>query len=389
MENICRVCKKDCSNGEERIYCGGPCHASFHAKCVGLTPVPLKLYRQSFNFIYECDECLENPYRMINVTMNKILSFMCIFNERLNRQETNCESIFKHFEALDNKLEKYANESTADTNEATNTVKNGVMTSLKPNEMAKQKDLDPVVLVKPKIIQKCADTRAVIENKNIPVEFAIGCVKNLPKGGIEIKCKSNSDQSKLHKKAIEELGEDYEVIMPKLRNPKIRVTNLSAKRSETDIIECMKKQNECIKDSELRVLRVFDVKYNETYGAIIESDPKSFNILMEKKTVVIGMDTCNVSESLSVLRCYKCCGYNHKSNTCMNKKACLRCGGEHEIKECSAERNECINCKVATKKFGSNIDCNHPAWSRVCTVLQKNIEKEKLRVRYTDDRHKR
>jgi hypothetical protein len=159
---------------------------------------------------------------------------------------------------------------------------------------------------------------------------------------------------------------------------------LSVKKNDTDIIECMKKQNECIKDAELKVLHVFEVKYNETYGAIIESDPKSFNILMEKKTIVIGMDACNVTESLSVLRCYKCCGYNHKSNTCKNKKACLRCGGEHEIKECSSDRNECINCKVATKKFGLTIDCNHPAWSGMCTVLQKNIEKEKRRVKYAD-----
>lgn len=313
------MCQKDCSNGAERIYCGGPCHGDFHAKCVGFTPVSLKLYRVSDNFIYECDECRDNPYRMINVTINKLLSFMGILDERLSRQETNCESIYKHFEALNKNLEKYANERLSDTNETTNTVNNGVATSSSPYEITKQKALDPVVLVKPKIVQKCSHTRAVIDNKNIPSEIAVDCVNNLPNGGIEIRCKNNIEQSKLHKKSIEELGEDYNVIIPKLRNPKVRVTNLSVKRSDTDIVKCIKNQNKY-----MNVVHLFEIKYNETYAAIIESDPKSFNVLMEKKFVVIRTDKCNVTDSLNVLRCYKCCGYNHKSKTCKNKKACLR-----------------------------------------------------------------
>lgn len=178
------------------------------------------------------------------------------------------------------------------------------------------------------------------------------------------------------------MGEDYNVIIPKLRNPKIRVTNMSVRQNDVDIIECIKKQNEFVKDAEMKVLHVFEKKYNETYGAIVEVDPKSFNALMKEREIVIGMDKCNITESLSVLRCYKCCGYNHKSNSCKNKKACLRCGGDHVYKECTTTRNQCINCKVAAEKCGSNFDCDHPAWSKSCAVLQRNIEKEKHRVQY-------
>lgn len=80
-------------------------------------------------------------------------------------------------------------------------------------------------------------------------------------------------------------------------------------------------------------------------GAIVEMDPKSFKVLMTEKKVIIG--------------------------------------GEHIIKECKATINECINCKTAAaEKRKMNIDWNHPAWSKSCTVLQQNIEREKVRTMY-------
>lgn len=155
---------------------------------------------------------------------------------------------------------------------------------------------------------------------------------------------------------------------------------MSEKKRDVDIIESVKQLSELTKDADIKVLHVFKVTYNETYGAIIELDSKSFNVLMTKKKIIIGSNLCDVTESLSVLRCYKCCGYNHKSNTCMNKRACLRCGGEHIIKECMATKIESINCKTVAEKLNLNIDCGHRAWSKSCTVLQNNIQRERHRV---------
>lgn len=381
--NICRLCDKKCETGEERIHCMGPCHRNFHAKCIGFTPVPLKFYRQCDNLFYECDECRDNPYKMINITLEKVLSFMCIFNERLNRQETKSDSIIKHFETLNGHLQKCEQESKAELNKEKIAVKDIVNESSDPCGQGDKKTVpEPVVLVQPKTKQKCSATRAALDEKNIPKKIAIECVNNVPNGGIKIHCKNKCDIEKLHKMAIKEMGEDYTIYVPKQRNPKIRVTNMCVKQSEVDIITSMKKQNEWIKDADLKVLHVYEVKYNETFGAIIEVDSKSFDMLMKEKKIIVGINSCDVTECLSVLRCYKCCGYNHKSNTCRNKKACLRCGGEHIIKECRADRNECINCKTAAEKLNIHVDWNHPAWSKSCMVLQKNMEREKLRTNY-------
>lgn len=157
---------------------------------------------------------------------------------------------------------------------------------------------------------------------------------------------------------------------------------MSEKYSDVNIIMSMKRQNEFLKDSDMKVLHIFELNYIESYGAIIEVDPNTFKKLMMEKTVRIGTNTCPVTETLNVLRCFKCCGYNHKANMCKNKKACLRCGEEHIIRDCKATKNKCINCKVVAEKLKMNLDLNHPAWSKACTVLKWNIDKEKLRINY-------
>lgn len=292
-KNICILCNKKCLDGSERIYCGGACRRDFHSKCVGFTPVSLKLYRENEGVIYECEECRDNPYRMIR--------FMSIFSERLNRQEANCGLIFKHFETINCELQKMSNERTAEINKSSNTVNDHTMQSASFDSTDETTALDSVVVVKPKSVQKCSATRADLNNKNIPNEIAFS-VNNLTKGAIEIKCRSKREQSKLHETAIKELSEDYDVIIPRPRNPKVRITNMSVKQSGVNIIASVKKHNELFKDGDMKVLHVYEIKSNETFGAIMEVDPKTFNIFMREKKVFVGVDVCYVTESISVLQ---------------------------------------------------------------------------------------
>lgn len=152
---------------------------------------------------------------------------------------------------------------------------------------------------------------------------AINSVNNLHNGGVKIQCRNQTEVVKLQENAILELGEDYTITIPRRRYPKIRVTNMSNKLSDVDIVKSIKEQSELKRDAVMKVVHTFEVAYNETYGAIIELDSNSFNVLMRNENVRIGADICYVTESLSVLRCYNCCGYNHNSNTCKNKRACF------------------------------------------------------------------
>lgn len=178
------------------------------------------------------------------------------------------------------------------------------------------------------------------------------------------------------------MSENYSVIMPTLKRPKIRIMNMSEKLTESEIVDSIKEKNELYKDSEMKVVSVYEIKSMESYGAIIEVDTKTFNLMMKEEKVAIRWNICRVSEYVNVLRCFKCCGYNHKSTACRNKKACLRC--EHLVKDCKSNQSKCVNCKIASEKFKVKLDLNHPVWSRACPILKKKIEIQRKQTLYKE-----
>lgn len=380
QSDICRKCENKFKDSEEKVVCLGPCHKQFHAKCFGFTPTALKFYKECKNISFECDDCQDDPPKMINRTLDKILSFMNIFNERLNRQENKSEIISKQIVELNSNVQKSEIEIKAELNKGN--VEGRNQSHISFAEIVKKPVNDPVVIVRPKKQQKCADTRADVNKKIMPIKIALSSVNNKPDGGIEIKCKNNEDVTELHEKAMKEMADDYTVAIRKIRNPKVRVTNMSQKLSGDEIIKSLKRNNEFLKGAEMKVLHTYDIKINESYGAIMEVEPKTFNQLMKVGDVVIEMNKCDVTECLNVLRCYKCCGYNHKSNVCKNRKACLRCGDEHEIKDCGSKHSACINCKVISDKLKLKLDINHPAFSHTCSVFKRQCERSKRFTRY-------
>lgn len=386
----CSKCDKEIKEGEENIKCTGLCKNLFHPKCIGFTPTTLKFYKECDNLIYVCEQCQNSPLYQINLTLKKMMSFMCIFNERLNRQEINNETIFKQFDIVNNNLEKIANEIKTEIAQTTNINANSTLipnTSINSEsfaEITKKPLIEPTVLVKPKTTQRCNDTRADLRSKGVADEFQISSVNNIPKGGLEIKCKSAEQQKKIHEKVSKELGDKYQIIMPQLRKPKVRITNMSEKLTEQEIIESIKEKNVQYINSEMKVICVYYMKNMDSYGTIIEVDTKTFNAMMEQEKINIRWNVCKVAECVNVLRCFNCCGYNHKSTMCKNKKACLRCGGEHLIKDCKSNQSKCINCKIAGEKLKIKLDLNHPVWSRSCPILQKKVDIQRKQTLYKE-----
>lgn len=103
---------------------------------------------------------------------------------------------------------------------------------------------------------------------------------------------------------------------------------------------------------------------------------------MEQKYLLIGWGSCIVEEYVNVNRCFKCCGYNHKSTVCKNKQACIKCGDEHKMKDCKSEINKCVNCSIVNNKWKLKLDTNHQANSNLCSVYKKKLEAERKRIKY-------
>lgn len=243
------------------------------------------------------------------------------------------------------------------------------------------KDNKPVVIVKPKKYQSSDITKAELAKK-IPNPESINFteIRKIQQGGLAINCKDDLDLQKLHNEASKLLGEQYIITIPERRNPKIKVTGISDNISNDMLIDCIRKQNEKVKDGDFKVLKFYENKHHKNYGAILETDCDSFNKIINMKKIKIGWDICNVFEDIEVKRCYKCLGYNHKSNVCKNKQACNICSGEHKSDVCKANTTTCINCKTAKEKLKIDIDDKHRANSRDCVIYKRKVERERRRI---------
>lgn len=91
-----------------------------------------------------------------------------------------------------------------------------------------------------------------------------------------------------------------------------------------------------------------------------------FSKLMNLKKVYINWQRYAVYEDLSVVRCFKCQQYYHKSENCPNKEVCEYCTGEHHIKECPKSIKKCANCSWNNNNYNVNYNVNHEANNPEC-----------------------
>ena len=64
--------------------------------------------------------------------------------------------------------------------------------------------------------------------------------------------------------------------------------------------------------------------------------------------------------------CYKCQGFGHKAEKCEKDQVCVKCTGNHLVKDC-VKLKEDYRCK--------NCGLNHVSWTKNCPkMIQKKID---------------
>lgn len=119
---------------------------------------------------------------------------------------------------------------------------------------------------------------------------------------------------------------------------------------------------------------------NPTFTAVVEVTPKCFRQIMDGGRLFIKWESCRVVEDINVMRCFKCCGYNHKATDCKNNIKCVRCAGDHDVKSCKANEMKCVNCASAVEKFNANLTVNHTASDKNCTIYRNKLEVMRRKV---------
>ncbi len=78
------------------------------------------------------------------------------------------------------------------------------------------------------------------------------------------------------------------------------------------------------------------------------------------------MVTCNVYPVVPHKRCHRCQKHGHYRKDCKNPVACVKCGGNHDVKDCTADFERCVNC-MNSPEFKDQ--CDHRADSPKCPVF--------------------
>lgn len=377
MANKCGVCKEGVSR--EKIVCFGICEMQFHMRCIGLNSNALKVLNESSNIKYMCDVCLKSSSRIILSKVNEVMDHAKIENKNTEDQQNKISEIEKNIEEI-----KCIVKKNEDTLRGLKNFNNNKEAKLSYANIIKNNASDSVVLIVPKNNKQSSEvTKNVVKEKMGPTPAGVNGLKSVSNGAVLVQCKTNESVEQIKKIAYDNLGDSYEVKIPEKILPKIRVSGISEKMSNEEIVENIRRQNEFIKAGSLKVLFISDNGRYNGFSAVIEVDGDNFKNIIENQKINIGWNKCFVNEYIHLKICYKCCGYNHKANECTRKKSCKKCAGDHDVKECNEQNSRCVNCISVNKRLELNFDFNHVARSVQCKVHLRKLEIERKKIKYS------
>lgn len=165
--------------------------------------------------------------------------------------------------------------------------------------------------------------------------------------------------------------------MPKVKNPRLRVTNIPAETTNESIINELKENNEAIKDIQMKLVTVINRKAtgrkNSSNDIVIETNGAAYAKLLEMKQLSLPWRECQILEHVYVKRCYKCLGSSHIAKDCKGGQKCSKCAGTHKFSECKSSKLCCANCRSANETHKTKNATNHHAWSKECTIYKRRI----------------
>lgn len=433
----CHKCKSSI-RGETGISCDGVCKKVYHTvKCAGVDQYTARTL-EADNFLrFMCGDCVQYIHNVdmvvkdiqdsVNKNKQNLIEYKLEFDSALKRNENEikqlleaiekryeerlrkidkaqkiCETNFEEIKNLCGMVKEYENKSNdifnnieennvkicneikkiiKETNDKQN--KMSFADALKKNTVLPELKKQVPLIVKPKEKQNLQKTKEDLNNKVDPKNFKITNVENRSNGTLVIQSENNEEREKIKTAIQNEMGEGYEIKVPNNHEMSVTITDMTFKYSNNELIEKIKKQNEFLKESEIKPVKSYEFKRNNKliYNTKIVIDNDSYTKLLSAQRINIGWEKCRVFDGTDVLMCYKCRGFNHKAGDCKNQEICYKCHGNHKAKECNKDIiPKCINCIKSNEKLNLGLDENHSTLSKECPVYQNKLNLKMRRM---------
>lgn len=388
----CGVCEKTINEEEDNFECDS-CEKTVHLSCVKGRKSDLNAKRNSNCIKIFCPKCFKGDENVVPGKLNEIIKVMYKMdmscqekkaseqsnNQMMNEMMKMMKNMIDKVDNLDSRMQKVesttivsrSDDAQPSTSSFANVVKSGVPKS--------------AVVIKPKKQQNSKTTMEQITTAVDKTSVNVCGTRNARDGGIILCCNNTADTMKVKEMMREKLGDGYDVTLPPVKNPRIRITNINTEIPNDSIINELKNYNELIKDAEMKLVTVIPRKSGNsvTNDVIVEVKCDVYKKLLNSGELRLPWRVCKVLQHLYVKRCFKCCGFSHTAQQCkQNHQYCSKCAGNHKFDTCRSRKMCCINCKVANDKFGLTLNTEHHAWSKDCKVLSKRMRTLQEKIEY-------
>lgn len=214
----------------------------------------------------------------------------------------------------------------------------------------------------------------------------IGIIRlhKIKKGGILIEVRDKKDLSSINDLIFSHLSSSVITRLPQLRNPELRIKNISKSFTEKEIIPRLIEQNNIpdhLKDK-LLSCKISTTRFGRKDAIVTVKNPL-FNSLLKNGKIFLDFSRLDVIENIFVRTCSTCFNSGHTKLLCplTEKVICRKCGSDHKAEDCKDSSFYCWRCptyshvKTIQHKFGSDN----------CVIFQNEAKRLFTITDYDDD----
>lgn len=173
-------------------------------------------------------------------------------------------------------------------------------------------------------------------------------------------------------KSQDSLTKDYNIFIPKPRDPTIVLKKVNKLTKASDIPKIITTINESLNELESEIKVLFEMNsISQSRDIVLRVSPNIYQILSKQKYIYTDMEAVRFEHRIFVKQCKYCHQFNsHKSNDCPLKSnpVCPDCGlsGLHNC----TKKNKCINCTNHTKHNTNPPSTTHKPNSMDCPLYK-------------------
>lgn len=214
-------------------------------------------------------------------------------------------------------------------------------------------------------------------NSYICQDVNIASVNRKSRDFIIIKCTTEQDAVKLENTISSQYGNKVTISNIREVDPKFKIIGVHMGDIQpSQFLLNLQEQNDWLKNSQLIFVDTFNVPFkNGSYSnVIISCDIPTLNRVIEKGSVIVGLDSKPVYEHIDILQCFNCQRFGHVAGTCRSQPCCRNCGEDHMSKLCGEGATlGCVNCKREIKN-GYKFNASHRSTDERCPIRAIRIE---------------